>query len=174
MAIRSYVTRNPVEICLERDLNPESDTFMQVKSIDDKPPTIFHVIPPTARDVALYIKKQQWAVEKIRQAGLEETMETVAKTVKRVQDETTTVLMEYIPKIENLWMGEEWRDEITSASDRRLYIDNLLAEERASLQNVLRSDAQLRALSFRRDPVGGTSGRTKPGGEGKKRPKRRR
>ena len=159
MAVKSFVSKEPIPIVFPDDEGPKK--------------TIFWIRPMTGRAHATYQARQEFAREEIRRAAIEETIETADKVTDRIQDQMTELFTGYIPKIENVWLGEAWQDEITDKATRREFFNGLALMERALLLGLLSSGGKLQAYTFRDKPVDGTAGRTRPDGKGKKRPKRR-
>ena len=169
MATKAYIGKNvTVPIIIERDAKGN------VKSTDaDRPASIYHIIPCTGTRQAEYQAKKEFVAARVKQAALEDTVNTAVKVSREQQEEMTEFFMEFIPRVEFAWLGDQWMDEIKGVGQRREFFAHLMTWQRTQLMGAFFSDAELRGLTFRPDPVDGAADGTRPDGERKKRPKRR-
>lgn len=153
MAVKSFVSKEPIPIVFPDDEGPKR--------------SIFWIRPMTGRAHATYQNRQEFAREEIRRAAIEETIETADRVTNRIQDQMTELFVDYIPRIENVWLGDEWKDELTEKPVRREFFDGLALMERALLLGLLSSGGKLQAYTFRDHAVDGAAKRARPHGKGR-------
>ncbi len=153
--MRVFLSDKPVPIRI-----PELDE-------GEKRKATYWMIPMAGRNMALYQNRQEYLRIEIKEAAVEQTVETIDEITNRQQDQMTELFVTHIPKIQDVWYGEDWREEITERVERRKFFDAMGLIERSLFLALLMSGGKLQAYTFPGDSVDGAAKRKRSGGKGR-------